>query len=393
MKIVFTTFTYYPNKDGVQMVTQYMAEGLVKLGHEVTVVTHMRENLVREEEYKGVKIVRFIVKSIIKTYYGEKRNFQEFLLSNSDQIDVLITVCANTAFAEWTYPLVDKLNCKKIMYQHGMYDGHLHLKQAHSFIRVAKQLVLTPYWEVYHRLHWKQIMKYDACVHLFENDSSHKYFKEHGFKNNEVILNSCDHELFEPATDTDKTVVKDLGIGDRFFLYVANFCAGKDQMLALENFYQLNEKDIELIFVGSKNNEYLQGLIERKNQLDMEYSTEKKVKFITELPRNKTVSLIRECYACLMTSNNEYLPITLIEAMACNKPFISTNVGVVAKLPGGVIANEGEDVAYWMRYFINHPQFVEDMGKIAGTYVRENMYIEDKIKQLENLIGRVCVAR
>lgn len=279
------------------------------------------------------------------------------------------------------------------MYQHGMYDGHLHLKQAHSFIRVAKQLVLTPYWEVYHRLHWKQIMKYDACVHLFENDSSHKYFKEHGFKNNEVILNSCDHELFEPATDTDKTVVKDLGIGDRFFLYVANFCAGKDQMLALENFYQLNEKDIELIFVGSKNNEYLQGLIERKNQLDMEYSTEKKVKFITELPRNKTVSLIRECYACLMTSNNEYLPITLIEAMACNKPFISTNVGVVAKLPGGVIANEGEDVAYWMRYFINHPQFVEDMGKIAGTYVRENMYIEDKIKQLENLIGRVCVAR
>lgn len=279
------------------------------------------------------------------------------------------------------------------MYQHGMYDGHLHLKQAHSFIRVAKQLVLTPYWEVYHRLHWKQIRKYDACVHLFENDSSHKYFKEHGFKNNEVILNSCDHELFEPATDTDKTVVKDLGIGDRFFLYVANFCAGKDQMLALKNFYQLNEKDNELVFVGSKDNEYLQGLIERKNQLDMEYSTEKKVKFITELPRNKTVSLIRECYACLMTSNNEYLPITLIEAMACNKPFISTNVGVVAKLPGGVIANEGEDIVYWMRYFINHPQFVEDMGKIAGTYVRENMYIEDKIKQLENLIGRVCEAR
>ncbi len=393
MNIMFMVHTYYPNKDGVQMVTQYMAEGLARKGHKVTIISPLSDGMMREEMHNDVRIVRFKAGRRLAFFHGEKKEFQSFLLKEDFNLDCLVTVCSNIAFAAWTYPLVDRLKCKKIMYQHGMYDGHLHLKQANSVIRVVKQLVLTPYWEIYHRSHWKQIMKYDACIHLFENDSSHKYFKEHDFKNNEVILNSCDPEPFEPATDADATVVKDLGIGDTFFLYVANFCARKDQMLALENFYQLDEKDTELIFVGSKDNEYLQGLIKRKNQLDKEYGIGKKVKFITELPRNKTVSLIRECYACLMTSNNEYLPITLIEAMACNKPFISTNVGVVAKLPGGVIANEGEDVAYWMNYFINHPQFVEDMGKIAGIYVRENMYIEDKIDQLENLIGRVCISR
>ena len=39
MKIVFTTHTYWPRKDGVQYVTQYLAEGLAKDGHEVIVFT------------------------------------------------------------------------------------------------------------------------------------------------------------------------------------------------------------------------------------------------------------------------------------------------------------------------------------------------------------------
>ena len=44
MRILFSTFSYYPNKDGVQTVTQYQAEGLAKLGHNVTVITSNNEN-------------------------------------------------------------------------------------------------------------------------------------------------------------------------------------------------------------------------------------------------------------------------------------------------------------------------------------------------------------
>ena len=43
LNIVFTAHTYYPNKDGVQMVTQYMAEGLAKLGHNVTVIAPLKK--------------------------------------------------------------------------------------------------------------------------------------------------------------------------------------------------------------------------------------------------------------------------------------------------------------------------------------------------------------
>ena len=389
MNILFMAHTYYPNKDGVQMVTQYMAEGLVRLGHSVTVVSPLREGFKREEVHNGVRIVRFEVKTFLKHFYGEKKEFQNFLLKEAKSLDCMIAVCANIAFAAWTYPIVDQLPCRKIMYQHGMYDGHLHLNKVHSFKRLIKQLILTPYWEMYHRHYWKQIMKFDACVHLFENDSSHKYFKEHGFKNNVVIMNSCEPELFEEATDEDKKTVSELSIGEKYFLYVANFCSRKDQMLALESFYQLEENDAELVLVGSEENDYLRNLYRRKAELDKEYDTEKKITILTGLSREKTISLIRECYACLMTSNNEYLPITIIEALACDKPFISTNVGVVADMPGGVIANTGDDIVHWMNYFIGHPEFVQRLGKIGGDYAMGNLYIGVKIRELE----MVCEGR
>lgn len=41
MKIVFTVHTYYPEKNGVQVVTEYLAEGLAKKGHDIHVITSL----------------------------------------------------------------------------------------------------------------------------------------------------------------------------------------------------------------------------------------------------------------------------------------------------------------------------------------------------------------
>jgi glycosyltransferase involved in cell wall biosynthesis len=387
MKIIITALTYYPNKDGVQMVTQYMAEGLVKLGHEVTVLTCLRDGYQREEEHNGVRIRRFIIKRFLKYSYGEKKEFQQYLLDHVQETDALITVCSNAAVAAWTYPIVEKLPCSKVMYQHGMYDGHLHLNQIHSFVRLVKQLLLTPYWEMYHRRHWKQIMKYDACIHIFEEDSSHRYFQKHGFTNNVVIMNSCEQALFEPMGDMAKDVVESYNIKQPYFLYVANFCSGKDQKLALRIFYELKLPEVELVLIGSEKNSYFEEMQELQKQLEADNPQHGQVHMLVGISREDTIALIQESYTIFMSSNNEFLPITIIEGMACGKPFISTNVGVVSKLPGGVIASEPEDLTYWMKYFMEHEEMVKQMGQIARQYVRENMYLEDKVKQLEEVLG------
>lgn len=389
MKITFTVLTYYPDKNGVQMVTQYMAEGLAKAGHEVTVVTSRKEYSRCKEIYNGVQIVRFTVKNKLKIDYGQKKEFQRFLLSKKNKMDVLITVCANTAFATWVYPIIDKISCRKIIYQHGMYDGHLHLNRIHSWERFIKQLLLTPYWELYHRRHWKQIMKYDACVHLFEGDSSHRYFEKHGFYNNHIIINTCEAVFFEDISESDLNINKKYGINRPYFLYVANYCSRKNQKLAIESFCAMKNNDSELVLVGSKENQYVTELRNLIKDMDFKYPDHGKIHLLVNISREEVILLTRQCYVCLMSSNNEYLPITIVESMACGHPFISTNVGVVSKLPGGMIAFESEDLTYWMDYCVSNFRFVNEMGCIAKKYARKNMYIKDKIEELEE----ICISK
>ena len=58
MHIVFVTHTYWPHLDGVQMVNQYMAEGLVNAGYRVTVLTSKLEGYNQYEMHNGVEIYR-----------------------------------------------------------------------------------------------------------------------------------------------------------------------------------------------------------------------------------------------------------------------------------------------------------------------------------------------
>ena len=73
MKIIFTVLTYYPRKDGVQNVTKYLAEGLVKLGHDVTIITsNYRLNAEDKEIYNGVNSERINLYTRFGFNFGNK---------------------------------------------------------------------------------------------------------------------------------------------------------------------------------------------------------------------------------------------------------------------------------------------------------------------------------
>ena len=80
MKIVFTVHTYYPKKDGVSMVTQYLAEGLAQKGHSVIVITKTNEKCPIKEERAGVKIRRLDVNTVHSFNKGNKKEYVKYLL-------------------------------------------------------------------------------------------------------------------------------------------------------------------------------------------------------------------------------------------------------------------------------------------------------------------------
>ena len=380
MKVVIAVMSYYPHEGGVQMVTKYLAEGLAEKGHEIIVLTASSPGDVREESYHKVLIKRYDVGSLMKIVpTGETEDFKNALLEECQNADAFVNVCGNTPLAVLVYQVIDKIPCKKVLHQHGMFDGRFHFRQCHTVKEIIKMMFTSPLWELFHRYYWNKMTQFDDCIHLFEHDSSHQYFIAHGYHHNHVVMNSCESTFFEGQTD--KTVLDKYHINRPYYIYVGNYCKRKDQIRAAKTYLASDCKAMDLVLVGSTPNSYYSKL----QSILATSSHQGRIHLLSSIPRQDTIDLIKNSYACLMTSNYEYFPISIIEAMACGKPFVSTDVGVVKDIPGGKVCRSDKELIYWLRYFEENPFFVSKTGSVARAYARERCYLPDVINQVETI--------
>ena len=166
MKILFCTYSYYPNKDGVQNVTQYQAEGLAELGHEVTVITSDHNYKEKNEIYNGVKIIRIDAHTDNMMDFGNKDEYQRLVIEQSKRNDIIICVCPETWSTDWVIPIQEDIKCKKVILLHGMYEFDF------SNIRFAiypiiKKIIGNVRWGIFYKNNIKNIRNFDAFIHTF----------------------------------------------------------------------------------------------------------------------------------------------------------------------------------------------------------------------------------
>lgn len=118
-------------------------------------------------------------------------------------------------------------------------------------------------------------------------------------------------------------------------LNVANFCDRKNQLKILEIAKCTKNLDIHFVLIGSEKNTYAHTL----EALATQWGVENRVEFIYGVPREMTESAIMASDIAIMTSKWEMQPLFLLEAMSVGKPWISTNVGCVSELKGGIISS------------------------------------------------------
>ena len=377
MKIVITTATYYPKTDGVQQVTQYQAEGLAKKGHEVIVITSKEEALKEYEIYNNVEIYRINAHNFYYWHKGNKKEFQKLVLEKTKNANALVAVCLQSFAADWLLNVLREIKCKKVLYMHGMPDFKIKLSDFKDLYNSCKIIFRNIRWKFFYSINYKKIVQFYSIIHLFKNDNSYSYFSKKGYKNNYVIENSCEDIFFKSEENGCRN--------DKYFLYVGNYCERKNQKMALETFYKMNDKGIGLVFIGSKKNKYCIKLKDLKEKLDLTYG-DRKVCILYNLTRKDVFEYTKNSYSCIMSSNNEYYPITIIEALALGKPFISTNVGIIKYLPGGIVVNNEVEMKNWMEFFCENEDYVEDMGKIGKKYVHKKLKKDDKVNELENIL-------
>lgn len=376
MNILITVKTYWPEVNGVQNVTQYQAEGLVERGHKVTVITSdYQGKYIAKEEHNGVSIIRLPIYDSNTIHHGNKKEFQDLVLDITKNCDAMLNVCLQGWAGDWVIPILSKISCKKVLMNHSMHDFVWRKSDFRTIKDFGKKIIKNVKYSIFYRFSWKYIMQYDAVVFSHEKDYALEYFENHGYKNNYVLYNAVDDTFFDTDNSNKKNIVLNVGTyNDR-----------KNQLKTLELFYRAETGDYELVLIGMPNNEYYKQLQNVNQKLSEKYG-EKKVSILCNVDSERTSSYFKQAKIYMTNSTWECLPVSLIDATAGGASYLSTDVGVIRYIPGGVIANSDEEMIESLESLIKGDW--EKYGKIAKENSEKNFRKKAQVDKLETILKK-----
>jgi L-malate glycosyltransferase len=310
MKILHTVEYYYPSVGGMQEVVQQISEGLVKLGHEVTIATSINPS--RTNVFiNGVRIKEFrIGGKNVTGIEGEIQSYQEFLL-NSD-----FEVITNFAAQQWTtdlmLPLLDKIKAKKV------------------FVPTGFSNLFDPAYREYFQNMKLWMKRYDMNIFLSETYRDIEFAKSNGINQILVIPNGASQNEFYPGPDID--IRNYLGIPkDQFvILLVGSHTRLKGHREAIDIFRRSDLENSALIVVGNSYDTLcslsciLKKYLFNANPFNI---AKKRRLIVTQLQRSEVIALYKTANLFLFPSNIECSPLVLFECMAAKLPFLTTDVG------------------------------------------------------------------
>jgi glycosyltransferase involved in cell wall biosynthesis len=345
----------------VQEAVQRISEGLAARGHLVTVATtyHSKRDF---KSLNGVTVEQFDVRGKwMRGFHGEVGRYKQFVRSFGG--DVMMNYAAQQWSADLVFPLLDRLTCVKV------------------FVPCGYSTLYNWKWWLYFRRLPSVLGTYDHVVYLSDNYRDKQFGDRHGIKHFSIIGNGAAEEEFQEPRCGFRS---EYGITTtRMFLCVSNYGPGKNQGMVLRAYQEANVPDSTLVFIGFEFNDYtnkLQSLVQGRNGA---------VRFLEHVPREKVVAVYHEADLFLFGSLLECFPLVILEAMASRTPFISTNVGCVNSLPGGVVVSSVEEMAKTLAKLAQADEDWKILSE-AGRKAWEKNYRWDKIvDQYEALYMRV----
>lgn len=384
MKILFTVSTYYPKKDGVQNVTQYLAEFLVKNGHKVKIITTNINEKINEEIYNGVEIKRIKLYTKYGFYIGNRKEYVKLIDTECDKCDVMINVCTQNAFTDLILKRIKKYKCKKILYLHGMFDFKFHVVDFSSIKSLVNKFWKEIRWFFYYCTNGKNFKQYDHIIQLHEKDYGNLFFKKYYNINSIIIENAASNDFFRK--NTIEGFKKPF---EKYLINVSNYDDRKNQKLAIEKFLKSDiDPNVGCIFIGSRKNSYYNHLIKYEKRLRKKMNlskNEKPIKLLYNIDRKYISSYVSNAYLYLMTSKWEAFPISIVETMAAGVPYICTDIGIVKYFIGGIVCKKN-DISYWIEQLVKNIQMRNELGSICRKYSDYNFKIDHNASILEKCL-------
>lgn len=372
MNILFTTFAYYPETSGVPIVVQYLAEGLAKLGHRVTVASRKNgRDLKGHEIINNVNVYRFdIGQNLFKRNTGNIDEYIKFIIDFPKEI--LILECLQCHTTDILLPFLDQMNCKKVIHSHGApgilmkpfgWEGNiLHtIGHTHNWIR----------WKNYYGSFFPKFSSgIDAGICLSLCASDMDYLCKH-IKKVFIAENAANNIFFdEEAYKVDISEILRIR-HKRYIVNISNYSDRKNQLLLMKSFKLSGIKDVSLVFIGSSHNAYYEKCKRYAQKLVIEDNLD--IVLLHGIDRKFFPAIIHNAELFAMTSKWEEYPVSLVEAMSVGTPFFSTSVGNAHILPGGITSRYDDEIPSLLRTMLNNnTSILERLGRQGKVYALEN---------------------
>ncbi|KUK14705.1 MAG: Glycosyl transferase, group 1 [bacterium 42_11] len=381
MRIAMIHWAFFPIIGGTETHLALLCPELVKLGHDVSLLTGAVDGTPEKEVWKGVTIKRtpllninsLINENIEEKYEEIRETFEEFL--SDFQPDIVHA--HNMHYFSYTHAkalqeICKSYNCPLILTAHNEWKDELWQKICTLSSNWNRIIAVSHY------------IRQELIVSGYPANRTH------------VVYHGIDLEMFHPPKLAEiYRILKDYPTlkNRRVIFHPARLRRGKGCDLSIRAMDILRREfpDAILVLAGNTKNivdtegkgdterDYIYKLIE---ELELEEHVYISSFHWSEIPKIYMIADV-----CIYPSTSqEPFGLVLLESMATAKPIIVSRSGGMTEIvkPGfnGFVVDRGdyEGLARYISFLLKNPEIAEEIGLNGRQYVEENFTIEALIQ-------------
>ena len=239
----------------------------------------------------------------------------------------------------------------------------------------------------------KALNLFDRVVYLSHKIDKDRFLDQKlsqrlGLRNGRVVPNGVDVSAHDGAPHGFR---KKYGVSDSslMVLCVGKYATMKNEAGVASAFLRSGVSDATLVMIGPEINAYAQDIItlwesapHRKQDV--------RLLCLGGLSSSEILAAYRDADLFVQASRTECFPLVLLDAMASRTAFISTDVGCVRDLPGGITVHRECELSSAIRRLADGPALRAELAE-NGRRACEHQYSWDCISsQYAQLIDELC---